>query len=158
MHLALVVALLMASRTPLFEVAEHPKSQRHAVLDEEGDVVYLYLTEPKAPRPAADVIAFSTGRLVTESEARKVAEQGAPPPLTVTSASKEAIVADLKASELTFEWKPDGESVCLLHKGRPVAMIVRVGRAFTGYSRAIAGEGSYGKPWSDERFKEVFKK
>ena len=158
MQLALVVALLMVSRTPIFEVAEHAKSQRHAVLDEEGDVAYLYLTEPKVPRPEADVIAFSTGRLLTESEAKKVAEQGAPPPLTIAAASKEAIVADAKASEFTFVWKPDGESVCLLHKGRPVAMIVRVGSTFTGYSRAIAREGSYGKPWSDETFKAVFKK
>jgi hypothetical protein len=149
--------LLAATASPIFVTAEHPRSGRTAILEELGGVAYLYLSAKGEPRPEGDVVVYSTGTLATDVQAKKAAQAGDPPPLTSSSASREAVVVGAVARDFSFVWTPDGEQVCVLRKGRPHAMIVLESGKRQGYSRAIGKAGFYGRPWNQAVFDSRFK-
>ena len=132
----------------------HEESRRHAVVELEGPVVYLYLTESGAQRPARDIAVFSVAPLVDVAKAREAAEQGQPPPLSRQHASAVAIQPATEFEQLAVVWAADGHGAAVTLRGEPWAFASADARQ--GYSRAIAKAGWYGNPWSDEEFLRRF--
>jgi hypothetical protein len=141
----------------LFLSAEHPLSKRTAILEEEGGTAYLYLTAPREMRPEGDVVVYSTGVLASKAEALKAAQSGLPPPLTTEVASTDAVIRDVTPADFSFKWTTDGQGVALIRKGKPVAMILPGPQKPRGYSRALARDGFFGKPWDQAVYGSSFK-
>lgn len=80
---------------------------------------------------------------------------GFPPPLASEYASIDAVVMDAQPEDFSLRWSPDGESIALLRKEKPLAMIVS--RWKRGHSTALSKSGPYGEPWDEELFRATFK-
>ncbi len=141
----------------IFLSSEHPVSKRTAILEEEGGTAYLYLTAPREMRPEGEVVVYSTGVLATEAEALKAAQRGVPPPLARELASPEAVIRDAVAADFSFRWTSDGKAIALMRKAKPLAMLLPGPKRYQGYSRALARDGFFGKPWDQALFGSSFK-
>ena len=133
---------------------EHARSRRHALLDANEQCGWLLLTLPGEYRIDREAFVFSPGLLVPVDEAIRASKDGHPPPLASEYASPDAIIREPDADEFAFRWSDDGESVAVLHRGEPAAMIVSGSNR--GYSRALSREGFYGHPWDQSIYESVF--
>jgi hypothetical protein len=141
----------------IFLNSEHPVSKRTAIFEDDGGAAYLYLTVPREMRPDGDVVVYCTGVLASKADALKAAQSGLPPPLTADAASPEAVVRDAAPTDFSFKWTADGSGVALVRKGKPVAMLLSGPTKTRGYSRALAREGFFGKPWDQAVYSSSFK-
>lgn len=133
--------------------AQHPKSRRQAVLEDNEKVAYLYLTGANSQVPERDAIAYSRVRLVPAMDWKKMKETGEPPLLGADIASARAIITFPKQREFTFRWSKDGHSVALLRNGEPIAMVAAADAS--GYSKAVAKRSRLAKPWDEKRYAEL---
>lgn len=133
--------------------AQHPKSLRVAVLEDNEKIAYLYLTKPDTQIPERDAVAYSRVRLVPTVDWKKVKETGEPPPLGADVGSARAIITFPKQREFSFRWSKDGHSVALLRNGEPIAMVTATDRL--GFSKAVAKRSRLAKPWDENRYAEL---
>jgi hypothetical protein len=126
---------------------QHSVSKRHAILEEAGGMVWLYLTGPNSTKPEGHCPAFATQPLADTIDWKVIEKTGAPPSITKDIASATAIIEHAKGSELSPMWSANGESVALIRGGEILCMIVA--GAEQGYSRAIATPGPLGLPFDD---------
>jgi hypothetical protein len=106
-----------------FFAVYHEASQRHAIVELDGPVAYLYITEPGGQKPARDVAIFAVVPLVDASEAKAIAEKGNPPPLSKQHASESALQTAAAFGELALIWSQDGNSVGVTLRGEPWAFV-----------------------------------
>lgn len=127
-------------------------SGRHAILEDDGFAVLLYLTRPTDTKPAADCFVYSvvppTEELVTPHGTQR------PPVLLRRFASEVAVQADVPANSHRFEFSPDGHSVAVFIRGEPWAFTAR--DQPRGYSKCLSAAGPFGQPWSQELFDDLF--
>lgn len=127
-------------------------SDRHAILEDDGFAVWLYLTSPADTKPAADCLVYSvvppTEELVTPHGT------SGPPILLRRFASEVGLQPEVPANSLCFEFSPDGESVAVFLRGQPWAFIARDERR--GYSKSVSAVGPFGQPWNQQLFDELF--
>lgn len=137
----------------LFLSVRSTVSGRHAILEDDGFAVLLYLTAPTDTKPAADCFVYSvvppTEELVTPHG------KSGPPILLRRFASEVALQPDVPANAHRFEFSPDGHSVAVLVRGEPWAFIAR--DEPRGYSKSISAVGAFGQPWSQQLFNALFK-
>ena len=133
--------------------AQHPKSRRQAVLEDNEKIAYLYLTRPNSQAPERDAVAYSRVRPVPTVDWKKMKETGEPPLLGADIASARAIITFPKQREFTFLWSKDGHSVALLRNGEPIAMVTAADTS--GYSKAVAKGSRLAKPWDEKRYAEL---
>jgi hypothetical protein len=138
---------------PLFLTSFNATSNRHAVLEDDGQSCWLYLTEVRGQRPEKDCFVYSPIQPVEEPNLEAMAS-GAPPVLPRDLASAVAVLVESSAKDFSFVWSEDGESVVVMHRGTARAMIVSGERR--GYSRALAKASPIGKPWDDSVFVRYF--
>ena len=136
----------------LFLSVRSTVSGRHAILEDDGFAVLLYLTAPTDTKPAADCFVYSvvppTEELVTPQGT------GGPPILLRRFASAVALQPDVPANSHRFEFSPDGHSVAVFIRGEPWAFIAR--DEPRGYSKSISAAGPFGQPWSQQLFDDLF--
>lgn len=137
----------------LFLQSQHHQSRRYAILEDDGRMAYLYLTERGQRVPVRDAVVYTRAPLARAQDWASV-RRGAPPELSLDIASPSAVVPFPKASEFSFRWAPDGESVALLRKGAPVAMASM--RHKLGHSRAVYVPSPLAKPWDADAFAALF--
>ena len=133
--------------------AQHAKSRRQAVLQDNEKVAYLYLTRPDSQNPERDAIAYSRVRLVPTVDWKKMKETGEPPLLGADVASARAVITFPKEREFNFRWSKDGHSVALLRNGEPIAMVTATDTQ--GYSKAVAKPSRLAKPWDETRYDKL---
>ena len=159
--LAVVVALYVTSlgsvmANDYFVESFHNESRRHAILELEGSVAYLYLTRVESLSPEKEVAVFSTGELVEPEVAVAAAKEGIPPPLVARYASDYAVYPADVFWKLKLLWSEDGSSVAVLLRGDPIAY-VSIQEKF-GKSKALSVTSFFGEPWSDESYKRAFQR
>jgi hypothetical protein len=127
-------------------------SGRHAILEDDGFAVLLYLTAPTDRKPTADCFVYS----VVPPTDELVSPHGTagPPILLQCFASEVAIQQDVPANSHRLEFSPDGHSVAVFIRGEPWAFIARGERR--GYSKCISAVGPFGQPWSQQLFDDLF--
>ena len=131
----------------------HPLSKRWAILDDNGNSAWLYLTVPGEQQPEKYAFAYSP---VPPVEALNIdaIQRGEPPILTTALASEDAVITGLDTAQVNFLWSADGESLALAYQGRLLAMIVAGSER--GYSAALSREGEFGLPWDEAVFGQSF--
>lgn len=156
----LLVAVLLCALWPAQALAEpisihsvHPKSARTAVLDDDGKIAYMYLTQSGTETPVRDAVVYSRVPLIPKVDWEQVKKTGEPPPLSADVASPQAIMKEPKANEFSFRWSLDGHSVALLRHGKPIALASA--RERLGYSKAVAKPSPLANPWDQKRYVEL---
>jgi hypothetical protein len=136
----------------LFLSVRSTVSGRHAILENDGFAVLLYLTAPNDTKPAADCFVYS----VVPPTEELVAPHGTsgPPILLRRFASEVALQPDVPANSHRFEFSADGHSVAVFIRGEPWAFIARDERR--GYSKSISVAGPFGQPWGQQLFDDLF--
>ncbi len=141
-----------ASEDAIFLEAKHETSGRLAVLEDDGNSGWLYLTEPNTRRPVADAWVYNRIPAPTVSEVK--AHRGGPPPAAIGYASDSALCESPREHEWTIIWTADGHSVAIAKDGVPAACIVA--NQNPGFSRELIKDGPWGRVWSDAEFARVF--
>lgn len=137
-----------------FTESYHPASRRHAILQLDGTVAYLYLTAAGTQSLQRDVAVFSTGELVDAATAIAATRAGDPPPLVAEYATPEAVRPAQTFWGLRFLWSDDGESVAVLLGALPLAYVS--GQESRGRSRALSATSFFGEPWDELAYRRRF--
>ena len=136
----------------LFLSVRSTVSGRHAILEDDGLSVLLYLTVPTDTKLAADCFVYS----VVPPTEELVAPHGksGPPILLRRFATDAALQQGVPANAHRFEFSPDGHSVAVFIRGEPWAFIARDDHR--GYSRSISADGPFGHAWNQHLFDNLF--
>ncbi|MEQ1748324.1 MAG: hypothetical protein ABL974_02800 [Prosthecobacter sp.] len=143
-----------SDKNGLFLSCQSAASGRHAILEEQDGMVWLYLTASNATKPERDCPAFTTRKPTTSVDWEQIKKTGEPPSITQDVASCSAWVIDAKPAEFSAVWSSNGESVGIVRNGHIVCMIIS-GERF-GHSRAIAKESPLGLPFDDDIARKTF--
>ena len=139
----------------------HPSSRRTAIIADEGDSVWLYLTEANGEGVTSDcwlvnrVPAPRYADLAENEGAERYRAEGLPPPAIAEVVAEGAFhPAPLEAARLRFAWAANGESVAAYYEAELLGFIAR-GEP-RGFSRFLRVPSPWGEPLDLERFVEVF--
>ena len=121
------VRLHVTSHEPPFESEQHPLSRRWAVVEDDGDVAWLYLTAPESVKPAAACFLYN--------------QSDAP--------------AGQSGNSIHFRWSIDGNSVAVLFSDLIMGFIVDAKRP--GFSHMLKVEGALGSPMDTALYERIFR-
>lgn len=144
----------LAIAEEIFLQSQSPVSKRHAVLEDNGKVAFIYLTEPSIPKPMKDAIVYMRVEPIEAVDWERITNTGDTPLLRRDLASPSAVIRNPKASEFSFKWSTDGESVAVLRNGQPLAFALVKDRH--GYSRAVSVSSPLANAWDDARYTTLF--
>ena len=154
----IVAAILIASGSAIAEdiflQSQSPASRRYAILEDDGQTAYLYLTKPNELTPVRDAVAYTRVPPVAKVDWESIRKTGDTPRLPVDLASPSAVIQSPKPSEFQFKWSGDGHSVAILHNGSPLAMAGNQDRF--GYSKAVKKASPLANAWDEKRYLQLF--
>jgi len=140
----------------IFLNSKNAVSGRTAILEDDGQAAYLYLTAPSSTRIERDVILYMRIQPIAEGEWIKIMMAKSTPRLTIDIASPTAVIKDPVEREFEFLWSQDGNSVAALRHGMPLGFTSATERL--GYSKAIAVTSAFARFWEQAKYEEVFNK
>jgi hypothetical protein len=139
----------------------HPDSLRTAIIADEGDSVWLYLTDAGGEGVTADcwlmnrIPAPRYAQLVENEGAERYRDEGLPPPAIAEVVAEGAFrPGPLEAAQCRFTWAANGESVAAYYETELLGFIAR-GEP-RGFSRFLRVASPWGEPLDLARFAEVF--
>ena len=139
----------------------HPDSRRTAIIADEGDSVWLYLTDASGEEVTADcwlmnrIPAPRYADLAAHEGAERYREAGHPPPAIAEVVADGAFhPAPLEASRCRFTWAANGESVAAFYETELLGFIAR-GEP-RGFGKFLRVASPWGEPLDLERYAEVF--
>jgi len=127
-----------------------------AIVEDDGQVAYLYLTAPLSMQIERDVILYMRVQPISQAEWKKLGESKSTPLLTIDIASPTAVIQDPAESEFEFRWSRDGNSVALLYHDQPLAFTSTTEKL--GYSKAIVDTSPLANFWEQTKYDAVFNK
>lgn len=154
--LGLLLFATIAMADQIFLDSKNAVSGRTAILEDDGQVAYLYLTAPASTKIERDVIVYMRVQPITEGEWKKIMAAKSTPRLTINIASTTAVIKDPAEREFEFCWAHDGNSVAALRHGVPLAFTSTTERL--GYSKAVAVTSPFANFWEQAKYEAVFDK
>jgi hypothetical protein len=136
----------------LFVSDQNQVSKRWCILEDDGKSAWLYITEPENEKPVGDAFVYNRIDPIPKSRVKDYSE--GPPPICESHASDQAQIKNPNASQFSFIWSNNGESVALLSESKPIAMIINSKK--DGYSKAVALHGPWGHPWDQDLYDRIF--
>lgn len=140
----------MPTSEDLFISELHPSSRRRAVIEDDGRVAWLYLTEPETRKPVADCWLYN--RVPTPPRFNSSREE--PPVVPQTHAGVDATMQPPSEESVRLQWSLDGESVAVFFDADLIGFIAHGQKH--GYSRCIRVAGPFGSPLDTELFQRLF--
>ncbi|MFN2602571.1 MAG: hypothetical protein ABR582_07440 [Gemmatimonadaceae bacterium] len=139
--------------------SEGAASGRSAIVADEGDSVWLYLTVAGRREIEADCWLFNCIDAFDSSEFRSRAaeyrERGEPPPATRDVVDTDSRLRDeLDASRIRFLWSPDGEAVAAVIDGSIAGFIDA--NPQRGFSAHLIRNCPWGSPLEMNEFERLF--
>jgi len=115
-------------------------------VEDDGDVAYLYLTEPHRTKIAAAAWIYNRANFPVNL----------PPDSSAESFDTSAFGAHSSpvARDWRLLWSRDGHSVAVLADGFPMACIINATNP--GYSRGLAASTSIGNAWDNGVYAAIF--
>jgi hypothetical protein len=140
-------------------VEQHAPSGRKALIADEGDSVWLYLSEPHEDAIAADCWLFNRGQVRSQAELEPKLSayraRGVPPPVPAELQRAEGAHLSLNdIPRLRVQWSVDGEAVAAWAEHVVVGFIAPGERR--GYSRFLTAAGPWGVPLDWELYRRLF--
>ena len=124
---------------------QHRDTKRYAILANEGDSVWLYLTAPGDARIVADVWVANVIEAPQAMDLEPYRSQSRPPPAPADVVGEGAQIEAPGSVDWKFLWMEDGEGIQVILNGSPRAALLA--SAKRGLCRAVAVEGPWGAPW-----------
>lgn len=134
--------------------AQHPGSRRWAVVEDDGQAGWLYLTEPDIPKPVAHCWLYNRVRYIEPAQIEEY--RGAAPPAPRGIARDEGVKNQIVPSLISFRWTRDGHSVACLHAESPLGFIVDA--KSPGCGRYLIKSSPWGEPWDQGHYEALFGK
>ena len=129
------------------------RSRRTAVIAEEIDSIWLYLSAPGEQKPQRDCWLLNTTAVVHEQSYYR--QRGAPPPAPADRVGPEGVASPPATERWSVQWSVDGHSVAALLDGLPIGVISATGRG--GMARFIGtGADPWALPWDEDAYRAVF--
>jgi hypothetical protein len=139
----------------------HPNSHRTAIIADEGDSVWLYLTDTSGEGVLAEcwlmnhIPAPRYAELAETEGAERYRDEGSPPPAIAEVVADGAFrPAPLEAARCRFRWAANGESVAAYYETELLGFIAR-GEP-RGFSRFLRVASPWGEPLDLDRYAEAF--
>ncbi|MEO5688918.1 MAG: hypothetical protein ABIR54_16295 [Burkholderiaceae bacterium] len=132
--------------------AQHATSNRNALVCDEGESAWLYLTEADAEAIAADCWMFNT--VAAPASLAGFTDRKRPPPATSRFSKILEASPMPPTSDVTISWSADGQSPCVSVAG--VALAFVDGRTGHGYCANLQESGPFGHCFDDELHRELF--
>jgi hypothetical protein len=133
----------------LFVSEQHPVSRRWAIIEDDGRVAWLYLTEPDRQDPVADCWLYN--RVPTPPEFESAPGQSPVVPQTYVGLEPMQVPA---WESIHLGWSVDGESVAVLFQAHLLGFIAHGLKR--GFSRHIRVSGPFGNVLDTELFQKIF--
>lgn len=135
-------------------------SGRHAIISDEGDSVWLYLTEAGSERIVADCWLFNSRPALSQSEfdARKSAyrERGGPPPASAAVVKGDGrLEGELSERRVRIVWSSDGRSAAAWIDNEVAGYVTADNRR--GHSARLAVECPWGSPLDRVAYDQIFR-
>ncbi len=140
----------MPAPQDLFISEQHPVSRRWAVIEDDGRVAWLYLTEPDTRMPAADCWLYN--RVTTPHQSENV--RGQPPVVPLTHAGIGATLQPPAGESVHLRWSHDGESVAVFFDDELIGFIAHGQKC--GFSKHIRVSGPLEACWTQSFSRECF--
>ena len=134
----------------LFLSEQHAISQRWAILEDDGCVAWMYLTEPGSEKPVADCWLYNRVQAPPSFNSLR----GEAPVAPATYVQSIQPFAPPKAESVSFRWSSDGESVAVLFQGELVGFIAANQRL--GFSKNLHKTGPFGSPLNHALYEQLF--
>ena len=134
----------------LFLSEQHPRSRRWAVVEDDGAVAWMYLTEPDSQKPAADCWLYNR----VQAPAAFASQRGAAPVVPATHVVDSRSFEPPSADRVRFEWSPDGESVAVHFETDLMGFIAATERR--GFSKNLSKNGPFGSPIDRALYERLF--
>jgi hypothetical protein len=138
------------SSEDLFVSEQHPVSRRWAILEDDGTVAWLYLTEPDTQKPAADCWLYNR----VKAPPTFSSELGQAPVAPATHVANDAAAEPPDERDVWFKWSSDGQSVAVHFDKDLVGFIAAKHRR--GFSRNLSNEGPFGSPLNRDLYEQLF--
>ena len=122
-------------------------SGRTAVVSEEDDSVWLYLTAPGSNRPERDCWLFNKPSAPSEPDMAIYRARSAPPPAPARFIVPAGVREPPDERRWTFAWSPAGDAVVVAVDGLPIGF-ASMGES-RGLSRFLARSGPWGAAWDE---------
>src|SRR5512143_711531 len=129
----------------------HPTSRRRAIVEDDGDSVWLYLTVPNGLSPSADCWLYNRQAVRSDIKTRP---HDRPPPAPDSVALPNSSRSSSLPERIQFQWDSDGESVAVSVDGEALGFILAGQRH--GYSRYLHVVGPWGNPFDHSTYERVF--
>ena len=134
-------------------IATSEESGRTAVVREEVDSVWLYLSRPDEARPEVACWVLNTIDAPQAPDFAHYRSQSAPPPLPASQLAD--VLPDPDQGRWSLRWSPDGHAVSALLNERPIAFVI--GGRPRGHARYVkSGADPWALPWDENIFVTVF--
>ncbi len=131
----------------------HPATGRQALVRDEGESVWLYLTDVDGRELVADCWLFNT-IIAPDDLSDFTSSRDRPPPATSRFTGPDARRGLPGLAEMTLAWSADGHDVCVRMAGVPIGFIDS--RRRQGYSRHLRADGPFGQRFDDLKYRELF--
>ncbi len=136
----------------IFLKEQSPISRRFCIFHDDGESGWLYVTEPEGGKYVADAFAYNRVEPIPNSKVKEYTD--GPPPICESHASMNAKIESPNSDQITFIWSVGGESVALLYRTVPIAMIIDAKKY--GFSKGISVDGPWGHPWDQAIYNQHF--
>ena len=130
----------------------HPATGRQAMVCDEGESVWLYLTDVDGRDLVADCWLFNT--IIAPDDLSAFANRDRPAPAIARFAGPDARRGLPGTNEISIAWSADGHDACVRMAGVPIGFIDARGRR--GFSRHLLAEGPWGQPFDEATYKALF--
>ena len=137
---------------PLYIDDQNSGSKRWAIVADEGDSVWLYLTEPESTRPIAD--CWLLNKVPAPDDITKYKDAKSAPAATKAYVSPNALRPVPSEEDVEICWSADGNSVAVLLEGEVLGFIA-AGSKY-GWSKELVCDGPFGKPLNIKLYLELF--
>ena len=139
----------------LFIASRSDRSRRTAVIAEEIDSIWLYLSAPGEERPERDCWLLNTHAAPARPAPDEYERRGSPPPLPADRILSAPPQDPLSPELWSLSWSDDGESVAAVFDGTAVGFITAGGTR--GVARYVAGNApAWADPWDEDAYSRIF--
>jgi hypothetical protein len=123
-------------------------SKRTAIVADEGDSVWLYLTEPETQRPERDCWLLNTTTAPASPDFARYREQGQPPPAPASIIDPDGVRTTPAPDRWSVRWSTDGEAVAVALDGNPIGFVRSSEQR--GCARFLLRASPWGSPWDQD--------
>ena len=92
----------------IFITDNNPTTKRWAILEDNGNSAWLYLTKPATQQPEKDAFVYSPVQPIEELNIEEIKEKGTPPILTKALATASSVILNAQSGDFSFNWSQLG--------------------------------------------------